>query len=124
MPEKVIDRIEWILSHYKLSNRAFDLSIGKSNGYIGKQIERKASIGSDTLEKILHVYDDISPRWLVAGEGAKLRSKMEESFISEEETSYETDFFELALLKYLEKPRVKDKILKLMNDGEEQREVN
>ena len=121
MAEKVIDRIEWIISHYNLSNRAFDLSIGKSNGYIGKQIDRKASIGSDTLETILHVYDDISPQWLIAGEGSELRSQREESSAFEEKATYETDLFEIALLKYLDRPRVQDKIKNIMNDEEGQK---
>ena len=120
MPEKVIDRIERILSHYKLSNRAFDLSIGKSNGYIGKQIERKASIGSDALETILNVYNDISPQWLIAGEGEMLRKKTSESdvfHLQDEQSEYQKpDYFEDTILKYLEKDRVQKQINKLIDE--------
>ena len=122
MPETLLNRIQLIMSHYALSPRAFDLSIGKSNGYIGKQIKRGASIGSDTIETILHVYADISPSWLIAGEGEMFRRK-DENTLKEPGENYVKDYFEETLIKYLHNERVKDEIKNIVNlkrDGEEE----
>lgn len=109
MGGKVTNRIQEILNHYDLSNRAFDLSIGMSNGYIGKQIAKEASMGSDALEKILEVYPEINPGWLISGEGEMLR-KYE---IKENE---QEDYFLYALMKYLDNRSVKDKIISIMKN--------
>lgn len=49
--------------------RAFDNSIGVGNGYTSKQAKTKASVGSDVLERIIEKYPDLSPLWLVTGQG-------------------------------------------------------
>lgn len=109
MGGKVVHRIQEILDHYELSNRAFDLSIGMSNGYIGKQILKEASMGSDALEKILQVYPEISPGWLISGEGEMLRKNGVKEIIQE-------DYFLHALLKYLDNRSVKQKIISIIQN--------
>ena len=66
---KIIDRIVKFIKHKNLSMRAFDNSIGVGNGYTSKQAKTKASVGSDVLERIIEKYPDLSPLWLVTGEG-------------------------------------------------------
>ena len=111
MADKLIDRIKVVLDHYKLSNRAFDASIGKGNGYISKQLTRRASIGSDTVETILHTYKEISPAWLVTGEGEMIRSEAKPENLNE-------DQFENLLLTYLEKPKIQEAIKNILNGKE------
>jgi len=66
---KIINRILLFIKHKGLSMRAFDLSIGASNGYTSKQSKTNASVGSNVLEKIIDVYPDLNPLWLITGKG-------------------------------------------------------
>jgi hypothetical protein len=67
---KIIDRITLFIQHKNLSMRAFDMSIGVGNGYTSKQSKSGASVGSDVLERIIDVYPDLNPMWLISGKGA------------------------------------------------------
>ncbi len=69
---KIIDRIILFIQHKKLSMRAFDKSINVGNGYTSKQSKSKASVGSDVLERIIDVYPELSPLWLLTGKGAMI----------------------------------------------------
>lgn len=69
---KTIVRIKRFLDSQGISYNAFDTSIGAGNGYIGKQIKKEGSVGSDVLEKILSTYQNLSPRWLITGDGSML----------------------------------------------------
>lgn len=64
---KIIDRIILFIKYKNLSMRAFDMSIGVGNGYTSKQSKSGASVGSDVLERIIDVYPDLNPLWLITG---------------------------------------------------------
>jgi hypothetical protein len=66
---KIIDRIILFIRYKRLSMRAFDMSIGVGNGYTSKQSKSNASVGSDVLERIIDVYPDLNPLWLITGKG-------------------------------------------------------
>jgi len=66
---KTIERLKQFIDYKNISLNAFDNSIGASTGYIGKQIKNKASIGTDIVEKILKIYPDLNPEWLLTGRG-------------------------------------------------------
>lgn len=66
---KIIDRIILFIRHKNLSMRAFDMSIGVGNGYTSKQSKSGASVGSDVLERIIDIYPDLNPLWLITGKG-------------------------------------------------------
>lgn len=66
---KIIDRIILFIRYKRLSMRAFDMSIGVGNGYTSKQSKSNASVGSDVLERIIDVYPDLDPLWLITGKG-------------------------------------------------------
>ena len=120
LPEKVIHRIKKYIIHKNMSMRKFDLSIGASDGYTQSAAKNSASIGSDLIEKIISMYKDLNPYWLMTGEGEMLRGREAENLSLEQDPpEYKKDLFELTLLKYLEKPQVKEKIRKLLNDKEE-----
>lgn len=53
-----------------ISYYAFENSLGASRGSISKAVKDGKSIGSNMLEKILTVYNDINPAWLLTGSGA------------------------------------------------------
>jgi len=117
MKEKLTDRIRVLIDYYGLSKNAFDASITKANGYIGKQIKKRASIGSDTVETILHVYKQISPAWLINGEGEMLRNDITKGEVKEPASEYGQDSFEQILLQYLDRPKIKEKLKNLLKDG-------
>ena len=122
---KTVDRINQFIEVKGISLNAFDKSIGRPAGYIGKQIRSNASIGSDIVETILRKYEELSPQWLISGEGEMLRGSEFVNLSSDTDTpSYENDFFEMTLLKYLDKPRIKEKIINLVKNGEGQRKAN
>lgn len=50
--KKIIDRLAYYVDSNNISYNSFDKSIGASNGYFGKQVKNKASIGSDIIEKL------------------------------------------------------------------------
>lgn len=69
---KIIERIVIFIKHKNLSMRAFDMSIGVGNGYTSKQAKTKASVGSDVLERIIDEYPELSPLWLLTGQGSMI----------------------------------------------------
>jgi len=111
---KTIHRIGQFIEFKGISLNAFDKSIGRPAGYIGKQIRSEASIGSDIVETILRKYEEISPQWLISGEGKMLRSKTGE--LNEPGEVYSKDYFEETLIKYLHNERVKDEIKNIIKD--------
>ena len=52
-----------------ISYYAFENSIGASRGSISKAVKEGKSIGSQVLEKIISVYKDLNPTWLLTGQG-------------------------------------------------------
>jgi hypothetical protein len=66
---KVIDRLAKYLEIKNISPRAFELSCGVANGYLGKQLRVKGSVGSDILEKVSVEYPDLNLVWLITGQG-------------------------------------------------------
>ena len=46
-----------------------------SNASFGKSLKNKGAIGTDKLENILRIYNDLSPEWLMTGRGSMLKTK-------------------------------------------------
>ena len=72
-------RLKEYIDYKELSLRAFEVSIGFSNGALTSQLKPGKTIGVDKLENILRVYEELSPDWLLTGKGAMLRNKQSES---------------------------------------------
>lgn len=72
---KIADRIAQIIKDKGISTRAFEMSIGASNGMIGRAVAKNTDIMSEWLSKIIEVYADISPEWLLTGNGPMLRDE-------------------------------------------------
>lgn len=70
----VLDRIKKYIDFKGVTIAAFERSIGMSNASFGKSLKNKGAIGSDKIEKILSVYPDLSPTWLLTGSGSMLLS--------------------------------------------------
>lgn len=75
----VLARLKQYIDLKKISVSAFERSIGMSNASFGKTLKQGKGIGSDKLEKILSVYTDLNPEWLLTGRGEILNTKSTEN---------------------------------------------
>lgn len=73
----ILERIKQYIDCKSISVAAFEKSIGMSNASFGKCLKKGGAIGTDKLENILSVYPDISPNWLLTGNGTMLRNSTE-----------------------------------------------
>ena len=65
----IVQRIKAYLDAKKISVNAFENKVGMSHGAFRKAINENKSIQTDRLEKIISIYEDISPVWLLTGKG-------------------------------------------------------
>lgn len=68
-----VERIVQFIEFKGISKREFASKVGISHSLIGKA----NSIGSDKLEKILSVYPEINPIWLITGKEVMKKLKFE-----------------------------------------------
>ena len=76
---QILDRLKVFIDMKGIPVATFEKSIGMSNASFGKQLKKKGAIGSDKLENILRIYSDLSPQWLMTGEGEMLKSDEDRS---------------------------------------------
>lgn len=77
------DRILQIIEHLGVSNRAFEIKCGLSNGYINSM---RRSLGLEKLENILKAYPEINREWLISGEGPMLKTNATEAPFKTQDT--------------------------------------
>lgn len=65
----ILKRLKQYIDFKGISVAAFERSIGMANASFGKSLKKQGAIGTDKLENILNIYPDISPAWLLKGEG-------------------------------------------------------
>lgn len=75
MKEGTLFRIKKYLDYKGISNRAFEMQFGFSNGSFASQLKNGKTIGVDRLENILNEYTDIDIEWLLTGHGDMLRKE-------------------------------------------------
>lgn len=111
--DKIIDRVIVFATQLGVSLRSFSLSIGASAGYLHRLQSANSNIGGDFIEKIIELYAELNPVWLVTGEGDMYK---EGYIVNESGVFYgRRDYFKEALLSYLEDDEIKEK-LKFMLD--------
>jgi len=59
------ERILQVIDYYGLNKNKFYVKTGLSNGFLDK----KGSVGTDKLEKIMASFPDVDPIWLLTGKG-------------------------------------------------------
>ena len=72
---KAIDRVYKYIDYKGVSVAEFERTTSISNGYLSKMRRRSAGVGEDILNSILEKCPDISPEWLLTGNGEMLRSE-------------------------------------------------
>lgn len=69
---RLVERLQEYLDHRSITPYAFEHACRLSNGYLGKQLKGKGSVGSEILERIKTEYADLCLLWLVTGKGKML----------------------------------------------------
>jgi len=85
---KIIDRLAVFIEKNGISKNQFDINIGASNGYIGKLISKKGSIGGDVIEKIFSAYPKLNANWLILGKGNMYNDDYESNIVLEPKETY------------------------------------
>lgn len=70
--ENTLTRIKKFLDSKGISARAFETSVGMSNGSFSAQLKNNKTIGVDKIENILQIYQEINPIWLLTGKGSMI----------------------------------------------------
>ncbi len=71
---KILIRLKEFIDYQGIPTASFERSVGMSNGAFGKQLKAHGAIGTDKLENILLRYPDLSPTWLLTGDGEMFKS--------------------------------------------------
>lgn len=66
---KAIDRLYQYIEYKDTNPRSFEIQIGLSNGYLGKQLKRNADLGESIITKIIENCPNLNPIWFLLGEG-------------------------------------------------------
>lgn len=106
-----IQRLYEYIDTQRLSVADFERQNQLSNGYLGKMRKRNAGIGEEVLVRIIENCPDLSPLWLLLGEGEMLRSAQPSS--KPTDTHPSTDNTEIEQLRQ-EVQRLKDEKIKLL----------
>ncbi|MET0393060.1 MAG: hypothetical protein ABW019_07950 [Chitinophagaceae bacterium] len=81
---RLIDRLSKYLSSKGVTAYEFERSCNIANGYLGKQLKGKGSVGSDILEKVSREYPDLNLVWLITGEGRMIVNRKKQKPAGEE----------------------------------------
>lgn len=76
--EKITHRLSRYMEYKGLNPNSITVGAKLSVGLIGKAIKNEGGLNSDTIEKILHTYDDINPIWFVLGDGEMLKQNVQD----------------------------------------------
>lgn len=102
-----IERLFQYFEYQGIKHTSFEKEIGLSNGYFNKMRQRKASIGSEIIEKIVLHYEKLNPIWLLTGKGemivgekkyAEMSDNTHLNIASDHKPAYNSD-----LVAYLER---------------------
>lgn len=69
------ERIKKVIEHYKLSVRRFAIKCGMTQATMDRQVKGINAVSVDTLQRIISNFQDVSPEWLLIGEGFMLKEQ-------------------------------------------------
>lgn len=70
---RMLERLNEYISFKGYSMKAFEESVGMSNGSLGTTIKSGKGIRTDMLENILSIHADLSAEWLLRGVGSMIK---------------------------------------------------
>lgn len=68
----ILDRLSIFMNAKDLNNNKITIQCGLSNGLLGNAFKSGNGLNSDTIEKLLRNYPDLSADWLLTGRGSML----------------------------------------------------
>ncbi len=71
----ILENLKTFIDSQGLTMKEVERVAGLSNGVLSKAINAGTSIRSDSVEKILSAFPELSPHWLLSGEGQMLKYK-------------------------------------------------
>ncbi len=71
----MLERLNEFIITKGYSMKAFEESVGMSNGSLGTTIKNGQGIRTDKLENILSVYPELSAEWLLRGVGSMIKGE-------------------------------------------------
>lgn len=71
----VLERLKEYIDAKGITVATFEKAVGLSNASFRKALQAGKGMGTDKLENILSVYDDLSAEWLFRGIGPMLKDK-------------------------------------------------
>lgn len=89
----ITDRIKQIIENEKISVRVFEEKLGVSQGSINKAINLGGDLKVNTLNKIVDLFPQYNPMWILTGNGEMLKNSNEveiNSTAKEPEAKYTT----------------------------------
>ncbi|MBU2974766.1 hypothetical protein [Zobellia sp. B3R18] len=99
---KPIERIATLIDYYRTNISNFEKECELSNNSIGSAIRRKTSIKDETLNKVLKAFPEVSPEWLLTGEGNMLKVATNKQVLGETKLSKKlSDFSDLEIVDYI-----------------------
>lgn len=69
------DRIDKYIKYKGLNDNKVTVQAGLPIGSLGKQRRGSRGLSVQSIAKILHVYDDLNPEWLLTGKGTMLKEE-------------------------------------------------
>ncbi len=124
---KIVENLRVFVDSIHLSDRAFERSVGWSNGFYGKVKAGRTSFSVDRAAKIFEVYPQLNVHWFFTGKG----SMISEGVVNIEEISGRENTKLLSLLDEIYNNKVleatvfaelKTEILLLMAENQSQKQ--
>jgi transcriptional regulator with XRE-family HTH domain len=91
-------RIKEYIDFHKISVYEFENKISVSRGSISKFLKNSSNIGSNVIENILSVYENINPSWLLTGQGPMHKPKLI-NVVEEPQAEYKKTIPDIAVLE-------------------------
>ena len=91
MKEFVLQRINELISHSKLSKNAFANKISMEQTTVNNQLIGKRGISIDLILNILLAFPEVSSEWLLRGEGRMIKN--ENNITRHDDMSREMTFY-------------------------------
>lgn len=91
MKEFVLQRINELISHSKLSKNAFANKISMEQTTVNNQLIGKRGISIDLILNILLAFPEVSSEWLLRGEGSMIKN--ENNITRHDDMSREMTFY-------------------------------
>lgn len=114
------ERLKYLIESQGYNNSSFGEKFGIDNKSLSELTRDKRNLGGVLLKRILENLPELNLNWLIQGSGPMFFGKNEEManlpFVKEPDGIYaKNDPGEEMFLQYLDKPRVQDKIKKIIN---------